>query len=653
MTVLALAAFALPEAQAASRASADAKGKSFEGAEWNAKGSWWNSGQTERLDWSDGSSVAFYDIDHAKNHPCTISTTLVKGNYTTRDLRFYVNQTLIFDASNGNVSVKDSTEIATPGRFTVGEASKNYTTLTLKKAAADQTANSRILRFSNVAEWYGKVSVGEGITLQFGVEGGGAQPVPSSAVNPLTNDSVLELDGGSFVLCRDYTSTGKTVTAKHDVYVDADGTKSDTAVADYFGGGKDGRTIVIATMTANGGTVTNAGNYAITQDSVKYTLRGDGKAENLTEHVDTDYTVFYKGGEGDVAVSTLLTTSKNALTTVELGAGTLTVDALVSTVNATGGTLAFVGQGGVDTINVNDDITVSGDTNPVEGKAYKIAADKVVTFAEDLQLAGLSIVGEGGVTVKNVSESTVQYALGEQGALLSADEITMTAQAEANVTVGNQVAAGTVKNESESGYTLTLGKGNTAVNKVIASKGNIVFHNMGAEAISLVEMTIGEGKQVGVYQGTDTDPEATVSISNTLNAGGGTLLANLDLQAGSTLNLGGGQMTLGSTLTLQEGLIQLDDATLEAIAALQDIGDTHILINNATGTTLSYEGVSAGDWARTHFDLSRITDADYKIVANGTEFGLVKCSNVPEPTTGTLGLLALCALAARKRRKCN
>ena len=57
-----------------------------------------------------------------------------------------------------------------------------------------------------------------------------------------------------------------------------------------------------------------------------------------------------------------------------------------------------------------------------------------------------------------------------------------------------------------------------------------------------------------------------------------------------------------------------------------------------------------GDWSRTHFDLSTITNADYKLFVTDSEIGLVKSSNVPEPTTGTLSLLALMALAARRRK---
>ena len=39
------------------------------------------------------------------------------------------------------------------------------------------------------------------------------------------------------------------------------------------------------------------------------------------------------------------------------------------------------------------------------------------------------------------------------------------------------------------------------------------------------------------------------------------------------------------------------------------------------------------------------------VYATETGFGLTKFSSVLEPTTGTLGLLALAVLAARRRRK--
>ena len=398
---------------------------------------------------------------------------------------------------------------------------------------------------------------------------------------------------------------------------------------------------VNGTWTLNGANATyNNNNGSISASNVKY------------------YQTYYMRQNTQSVSGIMAEAGKYAskVTTVDLSGGTLQLDSLVSTVNATGGTLAFVGETGADTtVNVNDDINVTGDTNP-EGKTYKIAAQKTITFDEDLEMQGVSFVGEGGtkVTIQNTNPTggaAIQYSLDNSSALLSADKITVTDAATTNVNIGNQVAAATVENQSTN--SLTLAGGDSTVEHVIAAKGNIVFHNM-VDAITLESMIIGEGKQVGVYSGSaeTTAAEATVSISNTLKAGAGSsLLANLNLGGGSYLDLDGRQMNLGGTLTMQPGSITLDEATLAGIAGLKDIGDSWVLFQAAPGTTLSFEGVESGSWARDYFDLSSISNADYQIVATDNVFSIQKVSNVPEPTTGTLSLLALAALAARRRRK--
>lgn len=322
--------------------------------------------------------------------------------------------------------------------------------------------------------------------------------------------------------------------------------------------------------------------------------------------------------------------------------------------NATGGRLAFEDEGDVEEINVKGDITVSGDTNP-EGKTYNIDPGKKITFEDDLEMQGVSFVGEGGtkVTIQNTSGNTLLYDLNQGGALLSASSITMSSGAGNNVTVGNRVSAATIANENAADHTLTLGNGAADVEHVLATGGDLIFHNMGEQAITLQDMTIGGGKQVEAYQGGvgDITKEASLNISTSLSAGGGSLLADLELQPGSLLNLDGTQMYLGGTLTLNPGLIQLDEATLAAIRDLENIGDQHDLIYAYKDTTLSYIGVKDGDWAGRYFNLTSIPNADFQIVANDNVFAIKKVSDTPEPTTGTLSLLSLASLCVRRRRK--
>ena len=145
-----------------------------------------------------------------------------------------------------------------------------------------------------------------------------------------------------------------------------------------------------------------------------------------------------------------------------------------------------------------------------------------------------------------------------------------------------------------------------------------------------------------------------MTISDTLTGGSGTLLANLTLVGNSLLDVDGGDdaaLTLGSLLTVDnaQGLVNLDQETLEAISGLKE-GEHVTLVKGLEGTSFS-TNLQNGDWASTHFDLSSINEGDYQVYVGDNSMGIMKTSAVPEPTTGTLSLLALMALAARRRRK--
>ncbi|MDO4817488.1 MAG: PEP-CTERM sorting domain-containing protein, partial [Akkermansia sp.] len=88
-------------------------------------------------------------------------------------------------------------------------------------------------------------------------------------------------------------------------------------------------------------------------------------------------------------------------------------------------------------------------------------------------------------------------------------------------------------------------------------------------------------------------------------------------------------------------------------------GEFFWLIDAAEGRELVYEGPTGDDaWYDSVFSRTA-ADGDYKLKGDFNivfddeldSFGLKKFSSVPEPTTGTLSLLALAALAARRRRK--
>lgn len=201
-----------------------------------------------------------------------------------------------------------------------------------------------------------------------------------------------------------------------------------------------------------------------------------------------------------------------------------------------------------------------------------------------------------------------------------------------------------------------------------------------AEAASLkvADVTINSGT-LGVYQGgtTGEDNEGTLTIrsSHTLAAGkDATLNANLVMERNSTLDVSateGAGLLMGSSVTLSKGMTLKDYST--DWASWKD-GTTYVLFTGVDGLEIGIgNGIMTGSMDYTHWVdakeyFSNIEESNryflcyggapdqnaqgiLTAVNNGSNVGMVYIMTMPEPTTSTLSLLALCALVARRRRK--
>ncbi len=338
----------------------------------------------------------------------------------------------------------------------------------------------------------------------------------------------------------------------------------------------------------------------------------DGKV--VTEAGEVVYETFYVNADS-VNVSDILA---NDTTAVQVNAGTLVVNQDATGVN----------------ITVTEFGTISGDYANAE--QVGIASEALAQYTQDVEVSGVKFTPADvtdAVLIYNAGEQTKVYGTDDSNMSVSAKKLEMTKQ-DGDVTVSNAVYVDEIVNTTT--HALTL--------------------NNVENTLELVNMDI-TNSTVKVYTDLVQDTEATVSISGVLEAGGGTLLANLTLVDDSTLDLslvGGGMqaITLGSTLTFdltQGGLVNLDQDTINALAGLNE-GEWLDLIVAADGTQLGYVGAQTGMSYDQLFNAEGLT-GPYTVYANEGSFGLVKGSQVPEPTTGTLSLLALAALAARRRRK--
>lgn len=262
--------------------------------------------------------------------------------------------------------------------------------------------------------------------------------------------------------------------------------------------------------------------------------------------------------------------------------------------------------------------------------------------------------------------------------------ITKGAAASSAVTIdGNKASIGgnieadkvTLKNVSSSGYADGFDRyaGSISAPVVVLDnvKNNILATLEGLESLSAVnasmaEITAGDemelqslelggGSSLGLFRSADhtvsTETETTLTVIDSLQvSGSGSVLnANLVMAEGSMLNLAGNSLQLGSSLTL--GGVALDDTTVNLVKALT-VGSSLTLFTGVDELIIGSDSWTGAMTTEASAAFSNAELVGYQLVYDGAISGKVSITTaaVPEPTTATLSLLALAALAARRRR---
>ena len=198
---------------------------------------------------------------------------------------------------------------------------------------------------------------------------------------------------------------------------------------------------------------------------------------------------------------------------------------------------------------------------------------------------------------------------------------------------------------------------------VHAASGDITVMNQ-ALGLNLDELVVGNGATFSAYSGEVELPEqeTVVSVSESVVFGAGAHInADLKLQSGVRVEMNG-PVSMGSDLYLFTGMT-LGGAMLESLTTAEQ-GQTVVLFSGIDRLYLCGEertdaialshGVSASEY---FVNLISSQERSYYLVYDNAEVGngvlsvTVSGLAVPEPTTATLSLLALAALAARRRRK--
>ena len=512
--------------------------------------------------------------------------------------------------------------------------------------------DDKAVTLSNIDNVVAGATVGLG---SFGMTGG-------TLSNAITNAGTVSLT--------EVTLGGGFSQVAEDVHFDLNGDVVTDMNANYYLG------VEQYVQVVNGGTITGGSTALWAGHS--YGVQANGRI--ILEEALANYTTYYVQS-GDVYVAEVL--GHHELTnTFYVSGGTLYVDGAYTNLN----------------ITVTDTGTISGYTTPAE---VTIVPEAEVTFEQGIEDTDNGVTfssSEGGVVVKNTDGpaggEAFEYTIDQASAKVTADVLRV--NSEENVTIDNQLDVTTIVNEAADGEsTLKLTHSSAAENveNVRATSGDIAFVNIAQEAsIELKELTIGTSKTVGFNTSEnvfDEAHEATVVIAaasaheaqdgGVLNVlEGATLNANLVMEAGSTLDVSHAQDTygliMGSSVTLKEGVLlqdSLHDVPSQDMNAFlfdyfkgEGAPEYYYLYDSVEELYIQqgaevkrFTQLDFVNWRNFDMDASRVfTELDentYALVYNWDPIhqNVVALRLLPEPTTGTLSLLALCALAARRRRK--
>ena len=385
---------------------------------------------------------------------------------------------------------------------------------------------------------------------------------------------------------------------------------------------------------SNNGIVTFSGNFGVaicTRRDLSIRNNASVLFEKNLSYVDSTYrlrSIYALGGEGVISLSAAEDRSIEFRESVYIASG--------STVNLNADYTYLDEEGVSVTVEQKGDILFTG--------AY------VERYLNDmLEAAGYerTATAEEILSSRTSEVNTLTHLYGgrlrvEDGAIYKGYGITAEAGSASKVLVKDASL-------NHAGYDLTFNAG-TALE--VAGESTIRGHvNLQEGSVFKLEL----GAVLCLHETAGADAATLTVNGSALLSGSATLNAGLTLADGATLDMDyldagavtlNGALTFGEQVTIGENLLALLEdikTQAEGVALFTGI-DSLTLPQTATTTT------SGRVWAGVVFS-NLASNQNYYLVYQADTGTLSIVYNVPEPATATLSLLALAALAARRRRK--
>ncbi len=202
---------------------------------------------------------------------------------------------------------------------------------------------------------------------------------------------------------------------------------------------------------------------------------------------------------------------------------------------------------------------------------------------------------------------------------------------------------------------LHLNNSGDELDRISVTGGTANIH--GTEAYTLAQLHAATKVEVGFFAGAtqDTSTKSSVTVSgSTLLGGAATLNTSLTLAAGSTLDmtdLSAGAVTLNGALTFG-GKVTMGENLLATVGTMYGWQELKLFTGLSDVTLPSVTEAASDGKVLASEVFTNVNNAQlyvtYQVIDN---VGSLLVVHVPEPTTTTLSLLALSALASRRRRK--
>ncbi|MBR5886950.1 MAG: autotransporter-associated beta strand repeat-containing protein [Akkermansia sp.] len=353
------------------------------------------------------------------------------------------------------------------------------------------------------------------------------------------------------------------------------------------------------------------------------------------------------------------------------GAGKLTLSGKVDigTLNTKSGeiVLAHSGETG-NTIGMLD--TSIG--NSASGK-LRLAQNSHTTVAGNIwaRANNTSILLENGASLTNVQDSVTftnkgaaeeatlryigttnddEYSIADAWEL-TGGHLTYTG---GDATINNKLTNSSIENAGSG--TLTVDNAGNTLSAVYATGGSVKL--LSDAELDLQELEIATSLSVSAYSqlSEQAAQEARINVRGTANFGMGvTLNADLVMKSGATLKVAD-TVQMGSDVRLENGL-KLAGAQYDTLNSLK-VGEKVTLFSGVDSlflgnSTVASDAITLDDRVLANEYFSNLADSYFLVydTTAGVGQGELSIAMIPEPTTATLSLVALAALAMRRRRK--